>query len=434
MKMRLLILWNAFRENFWFIPGTLSLLAAALSLSLSRIEQSTAYMTWMMFDFSSIMSISASQSLLSAIIASSITVTGVVFSVTISVLVNASTHYGTGLLPKFTQLRTTQVTLGFFLASFIYAILLYPQVDSLSRENSAAPLPLLIAVMLSIISFFSLIHFIHCIIHFLQPSSVIKRVKEDLIIAIQTAYPERDAEEAKPQYNVFENEAAKLLCKKSGYIEAIELDQLRNVMRDNQISIDVNVAPGDYVYIDDILLRFYTQKTIESSVCDDARKAFIIGSERFAPHNPRSSIEQLVEIAVRALSPGINAPFLAIECIHRIGESLVMIARRGPPRNLIPVDNQVLRNRWYCYEDLCHSAFYLLRDAGCQHALVLHQLMKIIEQVVAINISEDLRKILLEHAELIYRQASESITNDPNRDLIERIYMKLGQTLTANNK
>ena len=434
MKIRLMLIWNRLQESYWLIPGVFSLVAIIMSITVPLIEKNLT--DGAMSAFRGLVSIDAggARALLSVIIGSSMTVIGVVFSILIAVLANAATQFGPGLLPRFMRLKTTQVTLGVFLACFVYAMGLFTQLDNLSNVDGSGPaISILFSVTLGIISFFVLIHFIHCITHFLQPLSIINSIANDLLSTLSMAYPSsRDAKqyqsvEADPAImSQLDNEnSTSLAAPRSGYLQAVDFEKLETMIEESGISVDLRISPGTFLLKGDTMAHYVSTTRLEDKVNESLQDAFLIAERRDSLQDPEYAMDQLVEIAVRALSPGVNAPLLALQCLNHICAALVFVARRSQPERLnIIGDNFWIRN-WYEYDALCNSAFNLVRQYGDSCEEIMQRLLDVIEKVLKEDIQPAYHKALLSHAALINERVKIVCKQTATRDMILKQYQAM---------
>jgi uncharacterized membrane protein len=435
MKIRLLLIWNRLQESYWFIPAIFSFLALLLAIIAPLVEKN--YVTWAMSALNSVMSIDVggARTLLSVIIGSSMTVIGVVFSILIAVLANASTQFGPGLLPRFMRLKTTQITLGIFLACFVYAMGVFTQIDDIAKVDSSAPvLSVLLSIILGIISFFVLIHFIHRITHFLQPLSIINSVAGDLLGTLSRIYPDsgdtnrhhHSTESSASLYERLNVDGVRTVASpRNGYLQAVEFHKLEKIVAEKGVSVDLRAPPGAFVLEGDTLARFVPDTEPDDDVGDLLQSAFVIGERRDSMQDPGYAMEQLVEIAVRALSPGINAPFLALQCLNQICAALVLVAGRSKPTQVKIMGEHFWMSNWYRYDDLCCSAFNLLRQYGDSSEEIMLTLLQIIARVLGEDIEPEYREALLSHAALIDQRAEIVFEQHSVRDVIWQKYQHL---------
>ncbi|NNJ97132.1 MAG: DUF2254 domain-containing protein [Gammaproteobacteria bacterium] len=443
MKVRLLLIWNRLQESYWFIPGVFSLLALLLAFIAPLVEKKYAAEVVSALNTLVSIDVSGARTLLSAIIGSSMTVIGVVFSILIAVLANASTQFGPGLLPRFMRLKTTQVTLGIFLACFVYAMGVFTQIDDISNvDGNAAVLSVIVSIILGMISFFVLIHFIHCITHFLQPLSIINSVADDLQGTLSTAYPVYDDNNqcrsstsgyASLSKQLNTDEARTVTAPRNGYLQAVGFHALEKIVEEKSVSVDLCTPPGTFVLEDDTLARFVTDAEPDDDVDDLLQGVFVIGERRDSMQDPGYAMEQLVEIAVRALSPGVNAPFLALQCLNQICAALVLVAARSKPLQVKTVGRHFWTSNWYAYDDLCFSAFSLLRQYGDSCEEITLALLKIITRVLDEDVEPEYRDALLSHAALINQRAELVSKQQGIRNVIRQQFQELQHSWASSN-
>ena len=435
MKVRLLLIWNRLQESYWFIPGIFSLLALLLAFIAPLVDK--RYAAEMVPALNALVGIdvSGARTLLSVIVGSSMTVVGVVFSILIAVLANASTQFGPGLLPRFMRLKTTQVTLGIFLACFLYALGVFTQIDDISSaDHNAAVLSVVLSIILSMISFFVLLHFIHCITHFLEPLSIINSVADDLLGTLSTAYPVHSDNNqyrhsttgyASLREQLNTDEVRTVIAPRNGYLQAVGFQALEKIIEDQSVSVDLCAPPGTFMLEGDTLARFVTDTKQDDDVEDMLQGVFVIGERRDSMQDPGYAMDQLVEIAVRALSPGVNAPFLALQCLNQICAALVLVAGRPKPLQVKTVGRHFWTHNWYGYDDLCCSAFNLLRQYGDSCEEITRALLKIINRVLDEDVEPEYRDALLSHADLINQRAELVFKQPVIRDVIRQQFEKL---------
>lgn len=410
MKMRLILNWNRLRESFWFIPSIFSFLAILMAIAAPILDKHYINDTSGLLRLFAEVNVAGARALLGVIISSSMTVAGVVFSVIIAVLANASSQFGPGLLPRFMRLKTTKLTLGIFLACFIYAIGVFPQLgDFLAMPNKAPLVSVYFSVFLSVFSFFVLIHFIHSITHFLQPLNIIDNVSAELLQSLCQAYPaindsldeKTTVGQLKTITEKFNQTNIKILPSPChGYLQAIAFEKLEVVMRQYGMTVDLCSAPGAFIVEGQAVARFIADNVNEDLI-SDLQSVFIMDKTRDSLQDPGFVMEQLVEIAIRALSPGINAPFLALQCLDHLLVALMFVADRMQPVKVKKVDDNYWVRNWYCYDRLCNDAFNLLRQYGENCTEVMLRINEIIISINDKNIPADYRKALTVQAGLI---------------------------------
>ena len=362
MRARLLRLSNDLRESYWFVPSVMAAGALLLALAMVYIDSHSGA-TWMdRLPWLYAARPDGARSLLSSIGGSMIGVAGTTFSVTIAAVVYASGQYGPRLLSNFMSDRGNQVTLGTFIATYVYSLVVLRTIRSAGESGAGQPafvpqLALLVALILVLCSIAVLIFFIHHVPMRIHINNVIERIGDRLIGEIDDRFPvfvgvplEERADDPRIP-SVFRGDAdqadyerrAPVLSKETGYIQLIDESTLLDVARNHDLVIRLHYQSGDFTHNGSVLLEAWPADRCDEDVTSDLRGAFAVGSRRTALQDLRFLIDELVEIAARALSPGVNDPFTANSCLDWLGAAMADLARRDLPSRLRADDDETLR-------------------------------------------------------------------------------------------
>jgi uncharacterized membrane protein len=328
--------WEALRGSYWFVPTWMALLSAAGALGtleLDRRFSGLAKLPWV-FDAGA----EGSREVLGVVAGSMITVTGVVFSITIVALTLASSQFGPRLLRSFMRDRGNQMVLGTFVATFLFNLLVLRAVRDNGDTSFVPHLSESVAFALGITSLFVLIYFIHHAARSIQASHVIQSVAEEIEAALPTLYPEslgRGADEPRFDREALREGLAKgwsVRASRSGYIRLIDAEGLFELACEKDIVVGIERRPGGFVSEGAVLARVAGSEASRSDALEDSlRSVFALGPQRTAVQDLAFLTDQLTEMAVRALSPGINDPHTAVACVHRLGAVLAALAARELP-------------------------------------------------------------------------------------------------------
>jgi uncharacterized membrane protein len=290
------------------------------------------------------------RAVLSVTASSMITVAGVVFSLTMVVLSLTSQQYGSLVLENFMRDRKNQFVLGAFTSTFLYCLLVLRTVQDAGDTTFIPRIASLIGVALAILSVGVLIYFIHHVSSSVQATTVIWRASQDLLATIETLYPEMlgigdfAAEDvASPKPDDFVENVAPIPAGISGYIQLIDSNQLMQVATEHDLLLSLFNRPGDFILEGGILGELYPKERATDEIIEAINAAIQLGNERTYKQDMRLAFNQMVEIALRALSPGINAPYTAISCIDFLGQGLLNLARRRLPSSHRHDSDQNLR-------------------------------------------------------------------------------------------
>ena len=347
--------WNQVRDSLWFLPSVLTLAAALLALVTIQLDatgilpESPAGL-WL---FSG--TASGARGVLTAIASGFITVTGVVFSITIVALQLASTQFTPRILRNFTADRANQLVLGVFIATFTYALLVLRVVrgengvtEVASAGTAGQPaaggaaifvphLSVTVAVLLAVLGIGFLIFYIHHAARSVQASDIIHRVTDDALQTMERMLPERFGQPGAedPGTAIPEAAGSAIPAERSGYVQAIDEDHLLDVVRADALTVRVDADIGQFLLPGAALATVWPAGLEQDEELAGAvRRAFVVGQERTPHMDLELGLIELSDIAVKALSPGINDPTTAILCLDRIGQILLALARHEAPHRV----------------------------------------------------------------------------------------------------
>lgn len=352
MKARLARLVGQLHESYWFVPTIMALGAMLLAAGMVWLDAHQAT-TWMeSLPWLKAARPDGARSLLSSIGGSMIGVAGTTFSVTIAAVVYASGQYGPRLLSNFMSDRGNQVTLGTFIATFLYSLIVVRTIRSpgeVAGEAAFVPqLALLVGVILVLCSIAVLIFFIHHVPSRIHINSVIERIGDRLMAEIDDRFPvavgqplDNEADDSRvPPVFTLKADAAVVAqlglvrAEHTGYIQLIDESALLATAQQYDLVLRLQFQPGDFAHKGSALLEAYPAASLDDDATAALRGAFAMGSRRTALQDLRFLIDELVEIAARALSPGVNDPFTANSCVDWLSAALADLANRDMPSRL----------------------------------------------------------------------------------------------------
>ncbi len=335
MRARVEKIAAALGGSLWFLPAMLALcgIAAALLLvELDRhLEPEAMGLSGLLFGGGP----DGARAVLSAVASSMMTVTGVTFSITVVALTLASQQYTPRVLGHFTADRGNQVVLGTFIATFVYCLLV---LRTVRQDGAGLFVPhgaVTVGVLLALTSLAMLIYFIHHVAVMIQPSSIVERVAGSTEALIDRLFPERSPGAAvAPGGGDLEarGEGAVLPARCGGYVQTVDLDTLSEVAASGDVLIRVEAAVGEYVPRGGPLVTVWPPQRVYPDLGGRVDRCFVIGRDRTMQQDPEFGIIQLSDIAVKALSPGINDPTTAMTCLDFLGAVMERLgARETPP-------------------------------------------------------------------------------------------------------
>ncbi len=328
--------------SYWFIPSLMVIGAIFLSQVAVAIDREIGNGWIKSFWFVSMNQPDGARALLATVAGSMITVAGVTFSLTILAVSHATAHFGPRLLQNFMRDRGNQVTLGTFVATFMYCLLVLrvvrgdgvPGRTELDIGVFVPQLSLLIALILTIASVAELIYFIHHVPDSIHVSTVLQRLATDMDHKFDDLYPEsvgdpleRENEQPTPSFEF----AHRVTSKSSGYLQGIDDTELMDFATSNHAVLHLLRRPGDFIREGEAIAEVTEIPDWCRRHADDVRHGFTLGFSRTPTQDVFFILNEFVEVATRALSPGVNDPFTAMQCIDWLSVGLVKLSRRKMP-------------------------------------------------------------------------------------------------------
>jgi uncharacterized membrane protein len=418
--------WARLTANYWFYPALFSVVAGVLGFGMVWLDRAGAAENLRHVDWLVPVGPSGAADILTVMAGSMIAVASTVFSITLVAVTYASGTYGPRLLANFLEDRGNQLSLGTFIGSFVYALIVLRSVragddgvaENLGAVDGFAPqLSLLVAYVLMGLCVGVLVFFLNHVPNSIRINKVLERIGTRLIGVIREAYPVedeyRDAREQKG--------GEPLTAQGSGYVQLIDFEELEDVARSHDCTLSLRVRTGDFVHRDLPLVEVEgaPPDAIESRV----RECFTLGPTRTPEQDPQFLIDELVEIGLRALSPGINDPFTAITALHWLGASVSEIGRRDLRRNVCGKDVEdcpVIP----LPDDFAHFAersFGSIRSGVAASPNAARVMFDVIENACAPLSHRPRIEVLRDHARMLAHQARLALVG-PDLDMVEDRY------------
>jgi uncharacterized membrane protein len=412
--MRWRPLLNHVRESFWFVPSMMAGAAGLGAFASTAFDRSidrdvVGDLAWAWAG-----SAEGARSVLSVIAGSTMTVAGVVFSITVTALAQTSAHFGPRVLRNFTADRGNQVVLGTFIATFVFCLLVLRTVSA-EGESISVSIPYLsvnIGLLLAVASIGVLIYFIHHIARSLQLEVLLAGVSEELADAVQSLYPQElgkgatQRAEREPDVAAW-SDAQVVQCSSSGYLQNIDQNVLLRLARRHDLVVRMCKRPGDFIDAPDVLMLVRAPREVGEKVSKQLRACVSLGVHRTPREDVGYSVQQLVEVAARGLSPGVNELFTALSCIDWLVSALSSVARRRLPSAARADEDGAVRvvAEPTTFVDLADMTFDVLRPYAGQHATIALRLLHAVSSLAPQLARAEDEVALRQHARRVARQA-----------------------------
>lgn len=444
MKALLLKYWDRLRSSFWFLPAAMACLAAALALSAVAIDEAAGDDWLQRVGWSYSGGAEGASLLLGTVAGSMIAIAGTVFSMTLVAMSLASSQLGPRLLRNFMRDTANQVVLGTFVATFVYCLLVLRTIRRADEVAFVPHLSVSIGVLLAMVSIGVLIYFIHHVSVSIQADVVVARIGRELEDGIGRLFPGQLGQPGLEPSNAsrgaelpaaFEREARSVGALEDGYLQLIDADALMALASQQDLLLRLACRPGHYLVQGQTMVMVWPAESVTDALLEQLNDAFVLGNQRTATQDVEFSFLQLVEIAVRALSPGINDPFTAIACVDRIGSGLCRLAAREfPSPYRIDAHGRLrLVARGSTFAGIVDTAFNQIRQCARSNPAVAIRLLDAIAQLADHVHCEPDAARLQQHADMILRGAREAVPEAEDRLAVEARFATAAQALRRLN-
>lgn len=349
--------------------------------------------------------------LLSVLLPAMITMATLAISITMVVLALAASQLGPRLIRSFMANKRTQLMLGFFLATIVYLVLVLRMLNDGTRDDSVPHLAVTVGTVLVLICVFLLLLFVHHLARSIVADTVIERVGRDLDYAVEQMLPRANASMPSPQERLPQSgDVAILRLEHGGYVQALNYADLVECAREAGVVIELHFRPGQLLLPYGEHGRIHPGPACNKEIQEAISDCVVIGSQRTAAQDVEFAIRQLVEVALRALSPGINDPFTAIAAIDRLGLSLVQVMHRGTAEGVWCDEDGTVRvtGKVTSFRGIIDAAFNQIRQSGGQPAILI-QLGAALGLLAEHVRNEEHRRVLAEHVRLVIAEGHRSI-------------------------
>lgn len=444
MKTLLLKYWDRLRSSFWFVPAAMACLAAALAFSAVALDRAIAGDFLKRLGWSYSGGAEGASLLLGTVDGSMIAIAGTVFSMTLVALSLASSQLGPRLLRNFMRDTVNQVVLGTFVATFVYCLLVLRTIRRVDEGSFVPHLSVSIGVLLAIVSVGVLIYFIHHISVSIQADPVVARVGRELEDGIDRLFPRHlgkpESEASRGQSEgylpaAFAREARPVGAAEDGYLQLIDTNALMALASQEDMLLRLERRPGHYLAKGRAMVMVWPGDRVTEALMGKVNAAFVLGNQRTAAQDIEFTSHQLVEIAVRALSPGINDPFTAIACVDRLGSALCRLARCDMPSpQRFDSDGRLrLVAKGSTFAGIVDTAFNQIRQSARPNPAMAIRMLDALVQIAGHVRSAQDASCLQRQAGMIIRGAREAVPQADDVLAVEAAFAKASHALRGWN-
>ena len=428
------------RESMWLVPVLLVLAAIVLAPVMVHLDElyGEPVEDWLPFVFGG--GPDAARDMLTTIATSMASVIGIAFSIVIVVLQLASSQFSPRVITTFRRDRGQQMVLGMYLATFVYSLLILRRIRE-SNDTGEAFVPglsMLVALILSLVCLGLLLYFVQHVSQQLRVSDITTRIRGDLSDVSETLYPAdvgepHDAQTPDEQLIADIAEAAAdtvtVRAPEGGYLHNVHENRLAEHCNDAVDAIRVERGYGNFVFEGEVVATVFLSQSPppedESDFEAIGEKGFSVGSSPSLRANSQLAVQQLVDVALRALSTGVNDPSTARQVLEELSDWLAVTAHRDFPSRVRQVDDCILILPQVGFDDYVQQIFAQIRQATAVGANLLHTIAEQLEKLVNTSPPSERLRPFRDQLKAL-KQETDKITNPIERDrLVERVDLLL---------
>ncbi len=430
MFHRLVVGWERIRTSLWFVPACMCAGAIVLAVVALQIDAKFPAQPWWLNRGNG----TQASTFLSSLLSSMITMTTLVVSITMVVLTLAASSLGPRLIRSFMGDWRTQTILGMYVAAIVYVFILLRSIDSGLSKDAVPHVAISIGSALCLGCVILLLFFVHHLGRSIIADVVVERVGNDLDRAIErlTTPLNDDAENAESTKDMFRAQkgaqsAASIFISKSGYVQSVDVTKLVDIAQSADACLLLPCRPGQHLLADTKAAKIIPATAISPDVKQAIDESILAGPEPAAANDIEFGVRLLVEIALRALSPGINDPFTAVSVIDRLGVSLETLLRRndvpavhcdedGTARLFLPPTY---------FGDVLDAAFNQIRQASTGKPAVTIRMLEILSALqMSVSRGRD-GEALAKHARMLIDAARRHIDEPNDLAAVEASYYEV---------
>lgn len=439
MRARLYEIYGMIRSSFWFVPALMMLIGMALfagTLTVDKLGLTGGVLQTIFYSGGP----SNAANLLQTLVGAMVAIATVVFSTMMVVLTLATSQFGHRLIRSFMRDRSNQAVLGIFLTTAVYCLLVFHMVGNDPKNQFVPGVSLTIGFVLAIFSTCTLIYFTHHMASLVSAPEVLRTVAVECDEAIDRVYPDRasDAGEKAPDganAPALGHGSDAIYARQGGYVQTIGEEALVKLAVEYGVVLESRVAFGDYVLPGTEVVRIHGGELGDDGK-DKIHRQYVVGRNRLTEGDLIFAFNQMSEIAVRALSPALNNPYTALDCINRIADSLAVLITRPVPSEVWSDNNDEMRFVLNVpnFNVLLDTAYTPIRNYGRTSVQTLREMLRVLEKLAPLTRRENEREALARHAESIREAADNGLTEAMDIDRIQRFYERVNDALAQVGK
>jgi uncharacterized membrane protein len=431
---------DSLRSSFWFLPSLMVTGSIAFAVVLTEAD-SAGFNQWLN-QWPRLFGVGAegARQMLSTLAGSMMTVMGITFSMTLLALALASGQYTSRILRNFMRSRVTQSTLGVFASIFAYCLIVLRTIRSSGGVDEFVPsLAVFFAFVMSLGGVGVLIYFIHHIASSIQASSIIASVAQETNASIDRLLPKKPDQE--PDEDEGRNQVLELLDERtwypvpaaeSGYVQSVNNAALLRLAGDNRTIVRMEHGIGAFVVQDTALVSLALTYPPDQKTIDALNGVYSISRHRTVDQDPAFGIRQIVDMAMKALSPGVNDTSTAVICVDYLTSIMARLAgRQFPPSHRYEGETLRVVAIVPSFEGLLAESFDQIRSSAEVNVAILARMLGALDTIGSMTTRPSHLRALDEQLQCIAELADRCIKSNHDRARLERRLSEVRETLEA---
>jgi uncharacterized membrane protein len=439
MRARLLKLIDTLFRNFWFLPGLMMICAIGIFLLADAFNDTHWVYVLQQNGIFYSGGLNEAKTILQVIAETMVAIASLAFATVGVVLTLATSQFGHRLIRSFMRDKPTQFCFGIFVSTFIYSLLVLYELHKDKAHINIPALSVSVAFFLAIVAGAVLIYFTNHIAQMISAPSVIAEVGGEMDETIDRTWPEEPPrlarflteEKIDTALERIKREGLSVQSGKQGYIQTLDAVDLLEFATEQEVIIKMDCRPGDYLYIGNPVALVWPADKKGAKWTNKIHKSMVVGKRRTPIQDLRFAFNQLAEIEVRAMSPALNDPFTALDCVNRICAGISRLAQRTEPTSWKTDSDGHLRLfiKSVSFDELLNAAFMPMRNYSRKSAIVTLQMLHALNELAPSLQTDEQRQAIAFQAGLILDGANEGLLEGHDRDAAQSAYQKVLQNL-----
>lgn len=433
---RLQWFWSNLRSSFWLMPSLI--VVTSIGFAVALIETDSSGTDRWLGQWPRLFGAGAegARGMMSTIAGSMMTVVGVTFSMILVVLAMASSQYTSRILRNFMRDRATQVVLGIFAGIFTYCLIVLRTIRGGDEGSFVPSIAVFFGFVLALGGVAALMFFIHHIASSIEASSIITSVARETIAAIDRMFPERlgertgeDEDDPTPRPPAERNWRA-VPAKESGYIQRVNNEALMRLARDRKTIVRMEHGVGEFVVQNTTLALLALEDPPDQETISALQETFNISRYRTVEQDVAFGIRQIVDVALKALSPSINDTTTAIMCVDYLSTILARLAPRQTPSSHRYEDGELrVIAKGASFESLLAESFDQIRSSAKGDLAIMVRMLEALQTIASLTGNPSRRRALREQVEWIAELAERTIESPHDRARFESRLARVREAL-----